>query len=285
MNFVEYQGQHRISQIYLKQFGYKKDDEWYISVWHKSDNHTDNLQVKNFTKETNVFDLPYEDIELRRHFENISSKELESRYEMVIKSIQNQKNLNSRNKSILFHFVANLICRALPHRDFLNTLLLNADTREIFLEEITTFEEKSLPVLKEALSTLKPEYQFNMVLGQIMNYLAQVFKTFNCVILKDHDNKGWFTSDNPINIDKQGNFSYIIPPEAEIYFPLSKDFYLFIFNEESEIKTNPLRKLRNNKINEIDETTHKILCDKVTWNESRYLIFPTEIENTVFTKD
>jgi len=285
MNFVEYQGQHRISQIYLKQFGYQKDDEWYISVWHKSDNHTDNLQVKNFTKETNVFDLPYEDIELRRHFENISSKELESRYEMVIKSIHNQKNLNTRNKSILFHFVANLICRALPHRDFLNTLLLNADTREIFLEEITTFEEKSLPVLKEALSTLKSEYQLNMVLGQIMNYLAQVFKTFNCVILKDHENKGWFTSDNPINIDKQGNFSYIIPPEAEIYFPLSKDYYLFIFNEESEIKTNPLRKLRKNKINEIDEATHKMLCDKVTWNENRYLIFPTEIENTLFTKD
>lgn len=170
-------------------------------------------------------------------------------------------------------------------RDFLNILLLNTDTREIFLEEITAFEENSLSVLKETLSTLKPEYQLNMVLGQIMNYLAQVFKTFNCVILKDHENKGWFTSDNPINIDKQGNFSNIIPPEAEIYFPLLKDYYLFIFSEKSEIKTNPLRKLIKNKINEIDETTHKTLCDKVTWNENRYLIFPTEIENTLFTKD
>ena len=163
---------------------------------------------------------------------------------MVIKSIHNQKNLNTRNKSILFHFVANLICRALPHRDFLNMLLLNADTREIFLEEITTFEEKSLPVLKEMLSTIKPDYQLNIVLGEIMNYLGQVFKTFDCVILKDHENKGWFTSDNPVSIDKQGNFSYIIPPEAEIYFPLSKDYYLFMFNEHSEIKTNPFRNFK-----------------------------------------
>lgn len=285
MNFVEYQGQHRISQAYLKQFGYCKDNEWYISVWHKGDNHTDNLQIINFTKETNVFDLPYEDNELRRHFENKSSKELESRYEMVIKSIHNQKNLNTRNKSILFQFVANLICRALPHRDFLNTLLLKGDTREIFLEEITTFEEKSLPTLKQELNILKPEYQLNFVLGQIMNYLAQVFKTFDCVILRDHENKGWFTSDNPVSIDKQKNFSYIVPPEAEIYFPLSKDYYLFMFNEHSEIKTNPLRNLNKNKINEIDEVTHKMLCDKVTWNENRYLIFPTEIENTVFTME
>ena len=42
--------------------------------------------------------------------------------------------------------------------------------------------------------------------------------------------------------------------------------------------------LRKNKINEIDEATHKALCDKVTWNESRYLVFPTGIENTSFTK-
>lgn len=283
MNFVEYQGQHRISQAYLKQFGYRKGNEWYISVWHKGDNHTDNLLIKNFTKETNVFDLPYDDNQLRRHFENTSSRELEDRYEMVIKSVYNQKNLNLRNKSILFQFVANLICRAIPHREFLNTLLLTTDTRDIFLEEITTFEEKSLSTLKKALSILKPEYQLNVVLGQIMNYLAQVFKTFDCVILKDHDNKGWFTSDNPVSIDKQKNFSYIVPPEAELYFPMSKDYYLFMFNEHSENNTNPLRNLKKNKINETDEITHKLLCDKVTWNENRYLIFPTEIENTVFT--
>ena len=37
---VEFQGQHRISQIYLKQFGFKRDGKWYISVWRKFLSHT-----------------------------------------------------------------------------------------------------------------------------------------------------------------------------------------------------------------------------------------------------
>ena len=47
---VEFQGQHRISQIYLKQFGFKKDGNWYISVWRKFLNHTDIELIQSFSK-------------------------------------------------------------------------------------------------------------------------------------------------------------------------------------------------------------------------------------------
>ena len=32
-NELPFQGQHRIPQIYLKQFGYLKNNEWYVSVY------------------------------------------------------------------------------------------------------------------------------------------------------------------------------------------------------------------------------------------------------------
>ena len=71
MGTPKYQGQHRISQVYLKEFGYVKGGKWYIAIWEKSKNHTDYVLIENFTKETNVFDLPFfESGEERRHFEN-----------------------------------------------------------------------------------------------------------------------------------------------------------------------------------------------------------------------
>jgi len=116
----------------------------------------------------------------------------------------------------------------------------------------------------------------------MMMYLSKVFETFDCVILKAPEDKGWFTSDNPVTIDKQGNFGYLIPQEAEIYFPLSKVYCLFMFSEDSEIKTNTLQKLKKNKINLIDDVTHKSICDKITWNDNRYVVFFRDIPMTSF---
>lgn len=281
MKFVKYQGQHRLSQIYLKQFGYKSNGRWYISVWYKGDNHTDILLISDFTNETNVFDMPFYEEELKRFFEDFSNQHLENHYEKIVKSIANN-NFIPKLKNLLFAFVANIICRSIPHRDFFNTLLLDTQTRQIFLQEITKFEEDEYSKWKAALKELEPEYQFNVVVLQIMMYLTKVFETFDCVILKAPEDKGWFTSDNPVVIDKQENFSYLIPPEAEIYFPLSKDYCLFMFSEQSEIKNNALRKLRKNKINLVDDITHKSICDKITWNDNRYLVFFADVPVTSF---
>jgi len=134
MKFVRYQGQHRLSQIYLKHFGYKKDGKWYISVWYKGDNHTDILLIRDFTNETNVFDMPFYEEELKRFFENFSNKQLENHYGKIIKSIANN-NFIPKLKNLLFTFVANLICRSIPHRDSFNTLLLDTQLDRFFFKK------------------------------------------------------------------------------------------------------------------------------------------------------
>ncbi len=281
MTEVEFQGQHRISKVYLKQFGFEKNGEWKISVWRKFLDHTDTELIDTFSKEINVFDLPYEDFTLRRHFENTSNL-IESEYPKVIKTLSNQHQLIPRHKDILCHYVANLICRTKPYRDFFEQLLKNEQTRNKFLTEITMFKEETLPELKEHLHLLKEEFQLNVAIGSLMNHLVYVFRAFKFIILKDFNNRGWFTSDNPVIIDKQNNYSWVVPVETEIYFPLSKDFCLFMFNKNSEIQDNPLRNFKANKITTTDELTHKTICDRITHNDNHFLIFPTEIENTYF---
>jgi hypothetical protein len=136
--------------------------------------------------------------------------------------------------------------------------------------------------LKEALDNLKTDFHLNMAIGFLMNHLVRVFRVFDFVILKDYGNRGWFTSDNPVILDKRGNHSWVIPLEAEIYFPLSKDYCLFMFHKESQLKTNPLRGFNTNKITQCDEVMHKNICDRTLHNENEYLIHPAEIDKTYF---
>jgi len=274
----EFQGQHKIPQVYLKEFGYKKDDEWWLSVLKIGSRKTENVRIVDFTNETNVFDLPFKDMESRRHYENLFNK-IENRYNTIIKNLLNQKKLIEKDSDYLNHFVANILCRTNPTRFFIFEFLKDDSIREKFINEITLFSEDR-ELTEKVLKIFKVEYQLNVALGTVINHFVHVFRNFNKVIIKECDGKGWLTTDSPVHIDKQGREEWLIPIEAEIYFPLSKDFCLFMYHPKSEISTNPLRKLKINKINKVDFSTFNSITKKVTFDFDEYLIMNTETEPT-----
>lgn len=134
----ENQKQHKVSQVYLKQFGYKKNDEFWISVLEIGKRETENVRINDFTIETNIFDLPFEDFEIRRGFENMSNK-IENHYNILISNLHNQKQLNSKDTKFLYFFVANILCRTNPFRNFINGLLTDNKTRDKFISEISHY--------------------------------------------------------------------------------------------------------------------------------------------------
>ena len=271
----EYQGQHQVPQVYLKQFGHKREDKWYIFLCKKFSNKMEVELIENFSKEINIFDLPYEEFELRRHFENNSNK-IETEYSKVINSLKNQRQLIPRHKDVLCHFVANLICRTRPYRDFFDLFLRNKGTRDKFLTEIMMFQEEGILELRQDLGIFTEPFQLNVAIGFLMNHLVSLFKKFDFIILKDFNDRGWLTSDNPVILDKKGNHEWIIPIESEIYLPLSKDYSLFMFHKNSPKQTNPFRKLTINKVAQSNEKDYKNICDLIKQNEYEYLIFPSE---------
>lgn len=223
--------------------------------------------------------MPYEDFKLRRHFEN-SSNLIEGEYPKIINTLIHQHQLIPRHKDILCHYVANLICRTTPYRIFFDSLLKEEQTRNKFLEEITMFNEEKLPELEQHFEILTDTFQLNVAIGFLMNHLVHLFRNFSFVILQDFNNRGWLTSDNPVIVDKKQNYSWVVPVETEMYFPISKDYCLFIFHNNSSIKTNPLRNYPINKITLTDDSIHKNICDLILHNNNQYLIFPAEIEPT-----
>lgn len=278
MTEPENQGQHQVSQVYLKQFGHKREDKWCISICQKFSNKVEVELVENFSKEINIFDLPYEDFERRRYFENNSNK-LEREYPKIINSLKNQHKLIPRHKDILCHYVANLICRTTPNRKFFNLLLISNATRDKFLTEIMMFKEEGILELRQHLRIFTEPFQLNIVIGFLMNHLLLLFRKFNFVILKDFNARGWLTSDNPVILDKKGNYEWIITIESEIYLPLSKDYSLFMFHKNSSKQTNPFRKLTIDKITQCSEKGYKHICNLIMQNKYDYLIYPPGIES------
>lgn len=285
----EFQNQHKLSQIYLKQFGYiGEDNEHYVSVYKVGEKRTQNIKVKSFTAEVNIFDLPLPDMKDKRLFENLSSQ-LESRYPKVIANLQNQKKLIPLDKDVLNNFAANILCRTDRFRDFISWCLKDSEAAVTLVSEITLFSERQedKDELEFVIKYISSDLQLNLVMPYIMTHLVEVFRRFKKVVLKHYGNVGWLTSDNPVHIERFGQHSYLIPIEAEIYFPLSKDFCLFMFHPDSQSSDNPLRKLKLDKVNLVnfetcDAINKRMFTDHQAYLNFDYLIFNTQTDETTF---
>lgn len=279
------QKQHRVPQVYLKRFGYKKDGKWFISVINKinlkkepltyDEIPFEKIEIGGFNYSINEFDYPFGNFKERRQYETTSGF-IEGKYPTVLNSIKNQNQLTKRHEDILRHFTASLICRAKSHRDFFSELLSNDKILDKILGEITMFDKEDQPAsIKVAFRYIEKEKRLALVQGIITNHIVRVLRSFNSVILKDFNGLGWCTSDNPVYIDYNENYSWILPIEAEIYLPLSPEFCLFLFNPMSTIIKNSLRNLVINRINIIDNATFWMITNRLIQNEINTLIVPS----------
>jgi hypothetical protein len=277
-NEPENQNQHRLSQVYLKQFGYKKGDDWMISVFEAEKRLISNFKIAEFSSEVNIFDLPFKEPNEKRHFENVSNK-IETRYRTIISNLQNQKMLTLKDNDVLNHFVANILCKTDKFRTYIDFLLRDSETRNKFINEITYITDNSKQT-SDILTKFKIKYQLNLIIGVLMNHLVNIFRKFSKVIIRSDEELGWFTTDNPVIIDKYGNFDKIIPIESEIFMPLSKEYCLMMFHENSTQKSNPLRKLKQNQINKVGNDLFYEISSKIAFNLDKYLIFNIDFEDT-----
>ena len=274
--YPENQNQHRVSQIYLKQFGYLDAEEWKVSVYRLGHSQTENLPIAQFTADFNIFDAPYGDLEFRRNFE-IQCSKVENFYPTIISNLKNQKQLTAKNVEVLCHFVASLLTRSVSFTNFIQMILSDEEACGRFVDEVCMFNENR-DILKETLKIVPIELQLNTILGTITAYLVEVFKYFKFLVIEKPGNIQWMTTDNPVVIDRKNNFEALIPIEAEIYLPLSGDYCLFVFHENAEDKSNPLRLLKESKVNKIKSAAFEDLQKRISWNLSKYIVMPIHLE-------
>jgi Protein of unknown function (DUF4238) len=267
--------QHRVPQVYLKQWGYKAGDKrWYIFTINRENKQVKESRIDSFSTAINVFDYLSDDLDDKRHYETTAGI-IESHYRTVVRSIEHQKRLNTLHEDVLRHFIASLICRSEAFRDFFTDMLADNEQIEGILEEITMFEEQDMPpLLGFALKIAEGVERLSLVQGLVTNHISKLLRSFKAVIIRDFGDLNWFTSDNPVHIDFQDNYELIITWDSEIYLPLSPKLCLFLFNETSEKNDNPLRRLPPNRIHDSDFETFQAINTKLIQNGLNDLIIP-----------
>lgn len=270
----EFQKQHKVSQVYLKQFGFKQEDgKWYVSVLRVGSNITENILISEFTTETNAFDvdlpmlLPSE----KRNFENLSSL-LENDYSKILNSIKSQKKITAKHRDIINHYVANLMCRTNPFRTIVNDWINDSKVLPLVLEDVLMFEEEDT-ALQVMMENISDNNKLNVFIGYLMNHLVKVFRGFKSVIIKSESEFGWLTTDSPVKVDWQDECYTIIPLETELYFPLSKDLLLFLYHPSSKKQNNLLRSLAIDKVNNVDFNTFNEINLLLARDYDEYLVF------------
>lgn len=287
------QDQHKLPQVYLKQFGYQHGDKWYVSVFQKGDNFTRQKSIKSFTAETNVFDIESEDDRFTRVFESMNG-DLENLYHEMLNELSKNDKVSDKCWEIIVQLTPNIMVRSDFWRDFV-TGILETEHKETFLDITLSVHTKS----KEELTELKKKYFYkviskeeitqtiiNRILIHFMNYFFHHLKRFDLVILKAPEGKGFFSSDNPVNFKpnqeegKLGMFS----KDTEVFFPLSDRFLAYFYHKNSTQKNPLFRNLENRGIYNVediltDDEYKKFINDEIVLSSDKLIIFPEKVKS------
>ena len=275
------QRQHRIPEVYLKQFGFQDSNgKWWVSTWKLGDKFTANKSIKSFTKELNTFDLPVQDIKLKRLFENYTSQ-LETNYPWIINEIKSNKKFSEKGFGIVIQLMISVLARTKRFMEMI-CQFLSSEKREYFLSEVTYyFEESEKQSIVKSLKRYDNSNQVNLILFSVCVYFVRKLTSsgFDFVILKSPPSRGWFTTDNPVVLLNSINRETLLSKETEIYFPLSKDYCLYIDHSDYN-RSNSLRGVNEEEVTETNEEKHDRITKYVVTNSSQYLIHPFDMERT-----
>ena len=270
------QDQHKLPQVYLKEFGYLNKEQWMVSVIKKGEEFTRQKSIGSFTAETNVFDIESEDDRFPRMFESLNC-DLENLYHEMLKDIEENDQIPDKCWEIIVQLTPNMMVRSDYWRDFVKDIL-ESKNKNTFLDvtisplsksykDLQNLKEKEFyRVISEGELTSS---KLNRILILFLNYIFHHLKPLNLIILEAPVGKEFFTSDCPVNFSpnqeegKLGLFS----KNTEVYFPLSPKFLAYFHFEGSE-KSNPrLKNLKNRGIYKVKDVMSEKEYDSLIQNE------------------
>lgn len=285
------QMQHKLPQVYLKQFGFQDKEQWKVSIVQKGEQFARRKSIGSFTAETNIFDIESEDDRFPRMFETLNA-DLENLYPQVLSDITTNTDLSDASWEILVQLTPNLMVRSDYWREFVSQIL-NSGQKETFLDITLSVHTGSYAELTE----LKNKYFYriladseisrstlNKVLLHLLNYVSHHLRNLDVVIIKAPEGQQFFTSDNPVVFNpnqvkgRLGLFSI----DTEVYLPLSKD-YLAYFHSSGSKRNFALGQLKNRGIYEAqDALTQKeydhIIGNEIMGNSHKLIILPGTME-------
>ena len=279
------QNQHKLPQVYMRQFGYLFNKQWKVSVIKIGEKFTRQKSIESFLSETNIFKIEDSYEKLENIFEGLNGM-IENEYLNLITDLENQNKFSEKSRFILFQLIPNLLCRTDSVRDLVKEII-NSDSKVNFLkmicvENYTKLEElESQKYFQVMINEPTSEGLINKILIFLSRYLQLRLLNYEIVILKSQDDKTWSTSDNPIIFENRYAKFDILTDDTEIYFPLNPKYLIYLHNYKSLDKSNNLRIIETNKVYEVNDEENIELQQKILLNAIEYVIVDGEFKHKI----
>jgi hypothetical protein len=280
MKNPENQNQHKLPQVYLRQFGYKHKEQWKVSTKVIGENFVRQKSIESFLSEINVFKIDSDQNEIQNIFEEFNCL-LEDEFLRIISDLDNNGQLSEKSQAYIYQLIPNLLVRTDIVRNLVRELL-ESDARTNFLTIICIHKADSLESLhKMAFFKMlnEPNVDESIINKALIFFADHFFRKlawYEIVILKSQENKPWFTSDNPIILKNRKQKFNFMTNQSEVYFPLNPSYIIYLHHKESTDSRNKFRKYEKNKIYEVNNRDNILLQRKIMLNLDKHLIITGE---------
>lgn len=276
------QEQHRISQVYLRSWSFKnKRNADTLCLIRYGNSVTFYQTVREFTAETNLFDTTLFDEGQERFFDRQSGI-AETNFDKVLKALA-AGGYDGQVRIYLAEFASNLFVRQKSTFDFFRFIVERKPLREKLYREIVSFEEKDADLIEAVYEemAIDPDHtldnKVSAVLLQAWKHFMEVFKRFNHVILKAPEDRDWFATTNPVIVKKMGRDGYAIGAKSEIYFPISKEWLVYMYLDGADIK-NPLTQYPEDTITQVQlEVFDEIMYNTIIKSHPEFFIMSEDM--------
>lgn len=278
--------QHIIPQVYLRQFGFTKfRNEWFVSVKNQKNGKWEDREVRRFLVGKEFYTLSiYRNIS-NLILENDLNGKIENRLPKIIDYLNYIASGDKIHRAIhmdLAETTANFLCRSELVINWLKGWYTRSDVR-LFFDIITEgqFGEE-----------ISPDHIFNVTMSYpekdktltLMVFLMQHIKLILCnakmTIFKNQSHFYLLTSNNPVNLVNVG-LGELPVHKMEIYFPLTKDYLIYFYWDESVIEVESIKSiLENDSIQDINEELYNhFALNILTPFADKVIILPTDKSN------
>lgn len=240
--------QHFVPRTYLKNFGYKKNDDFYVNVLPKGQiiENIFESNTKNICAENHLYTLNG-DVKSRQLLENIYSNVFENEYLDLFNILTNDtiNEITTENRKAIISAIITMFYRTKKWLNEINNF--NDETLSKIFQfckqynldyYIDTNGDKVIITgknIQELKQNKRKETRIPFVLIQLETALKliELKKNDNINVYKIVDNSEFITSDNPVfgvNINNQPTIPFDL--DNAYYLPISNKYLLSIFPRE-----------------------------------------------------
>jgi hypothetical protein len=276
------QYQHVVPQVYLKQFGFQKNEyggKWCVSTFNSKTKIWQDRVIKRFLGVNNLYDLTPSSSSMPRMLEEDLHGGVEKKLLSIPKYLEGRSDFTRDMKLDMAETMSNFLCRSVRTLNWIEKLVEKGKYEEFFhviTEENGIFEsdDDRLEAL-EVIRSLEMKDKVNNLMLFYMLHVKIILSNAHMTVYFNNGGFDLFTSDNPVTVLAPG-LGVLIDPEMQMFFPLNKDLLIHSYWSSDSLEVKEVTPEPDMMLPMTDHLYEYFNRDLITHYHDEFIISPIE---------